>query len=169
MPRRNVKKTDKLARRSQNMKLRNIALGGALVLLSVPAWASTYYGGFEDTVGGDYDFNDIVFQIPGATLITNTGSYFGDTAAALLASNDSGSPFWNHTSSDADPAHDNIGYCVYGDAADPGACGGNGPFSVQASYLAAKADGKSSVNDVSSFRPLRPGRGADSGDNHRRQ
>jgi hypothetical protein len=47
------------------MKLRNIALGGALVLLSVPAWASTYYGGFEDPVGGDYDFNDIVSRSQG--------------------------------------------------------------------------------------------------------
>ena len=106
------------------MNLRNIALGGALILLSVPAWAATYYGGFEDTIGGDYDFNDIVFKITGATLVTTTGSFFGDTAAALLASNDSGSPFWNNTSFDPDTAHDNVGYCVYGDATDPGTCGG---------------------------------------------
>jgi hypothetical protein len=133
------------------MKLRNIALGGALVLLSVPAWAGTYFGGFEDTIGGDYDFNDIVFTITGATLVTSTGSYFADSPAALLASNDSGSPFWNNTSSDPDHAHDNIGYCVYGDATDSGTCERNGPYDVTAFYLALKSDGKSSVNDVTFF------------------
>jgi hypothetical protein len=113
------------------------------MLLAAPLWAGTYYGGFEDTVGGDYDYNDIVFKITGATLNSN-GSWFAPGPTTL---DDSGSPFWNHTSSDTDHAHDNIGYCVYGDTADSGSCGGQGPFDVGASYLAA-ADGVHSVNDV---------------------
>ena len=128
------------------MKLQKIALGGALMLLAAPLWAGTYYGGFEDTNGGDYDYNDIVFKITGATL-NSSGSFFGETAAALLASNDSGSPFWNHTSSDPDTAHDNIGYCVYGDAADSGACGGLAALDPVAAYLAA-SNGVNSANDI---------------------
>ena len=125
------------------MKLQTIALGGALMLLAAPLWAGTYYGGFEDTVGGDYDYNDIVFKITGATL-HSSGSWFGEGPTTL---DDSGSPFWNHTSFDPDTLHDNIGYCIYGDAADPGTCGGHGPFDVGASYLAA-ANGIHSVNDI---------------------
>ena len=100
-------------------------------------WAGTIYGGFEDTVGGDYDYNDVVFSISGVTLNQTGGAFYSYSASSLLASNDSGTPFWNRTSADADSAHDNIGYCIYGDASDGGACAGhNSGFDTTAQYLA---------------------------------
>ena len=121
------------------MKLKKIAIGGAFILMAMPAWAGTYYGGFEDTVGGDYDYNDLVFKITGATL-NSSGSLFSEPVL-----NDSGNVFWDHNSSDPNHADDNIGFCIYGGPA--GSCEGNGPFDHNVSYLAA-ADGIHSANDI---------------------
>ena len=108
-----------------------------LFFLTTPMWAGTVYGGFEDLVGGDYDYNDVVFSISGVTLNQTGGSFYSYSASSLLASNDSGRPFWNNNSYDSDRAHDNIGYCVYGDASDSGACAGhNSGYAPTDQYLA---------------------------------
>lgn len=124
------------------MTFNKLALAGAMFFLTTPMWASTYFGGFEDTVRGDYDYNDIVFQITGATLVQSGGVF---SPKPVL--DNSGTPFWNHTSADADHNHDNIGYCIYGFAADSGTCAGaSAGFSPSALYLATAGGG--SVNDV---------------------
>jgi hypothetical protein len=125
----------------------------ALLFLTTPMWASTYYGGFEDNNGtpaggtgtgglngtgsSDYDYNDIVFSITGVTLNSATGSFFNYTQASLLASADGDtgdpqgigvgtSPFWDRVSQDSAHFVDNIGYCIYGDASVGSECNGLG-------------------------------------------
>lgn len=103
-------------------------LAGALVLLTTPTWASTYFGGFEDTAGksSDYDYNDLVFSITGQdlTLISN-GVWYSKPA---LGTN--GTPFWNNRSFDGPGM--NVGYCIYGG----GGCGAG--LDPTALYLASQ-------------------------------
>ncbi len=123
---------------------------GMIFLAATPIWASSIYGGFEDTTvagNGDFDYNDVVFSITGATLVQSGGQFFSDSASQLLSSADSGTPFWNRASLDADSAHDNVGYCIYGDGSDSGACNGHpAGLDTTAQYLATSTGG--SVTDV---------------------
>jgi hypothetical protein len=127
----------------------------ALLLLTTPTWASTYYGGFEDTTGtgSDYDYNDLVFSITGVTL-NSSSSFYAYSASDLLTNlysstglapgagngtggSATGSPFWNRTSNDG--AYDNIGYCMYGGPS--GACDGLAAINPGALYLATASNG----------------------------
>ena len=120
------------------MNLRKLSLIGAALMMSVPAFANTYYGGFEDLVGGDYDYNDIVFTLSGTgmTLNTSDGHWYNKPTLGT-----SGTPFWNNTSWDG--ANKNIGFCVYGG----GNCGTG--LSATAQYLAdSNTSHTGSANDV---------------------
>jgi hypothetical protein len=121
------------------MKLTKVSLCAVAFLLATPVWASTtIWGGFEDTTpGGDHDYNDLVFSISGTnlTLNTATGQWFAESTAVLGTS---GSPFWNHQSSDG--PNDNIGFCIYE------GCGGHAAQDPGADYLATSTKGN--VNDV---------------------
>lgn len=114
------------------------------MLLAAPTWANNvYYGGMEDSVNGDYDYNDLVFSLSGngLTLHTATGQWFPEPANLYLNAND-GTPFWNNLSWDG--TYYNIGFCIYGDG---GMCGPG--LAPNAQYLAAPGDGHlSQVNDV---------------------
>jgi hypothetical protein len=112
---------------------------GASLLLAVPTWADsvTYYGGFEDLVNGDYDYNDLVFSLSGSGLTLNQSD--GGVWSSKPALGTSGDPFWNDSSWDG-PQY-NIGYCVYGG----GSCGAG--LDTSADYLATPSGG--SVDDVS--------------------
>ena len=114
-------------------------LAAAALLLTVPTWASTYFGGFEDTVGtryasSDYDYNDLVFSISGQnlTLISNGTWYTKPT----LGTN--GTPFWNNSSYDGSKM--NVGYCIYG--------GGNCGAGLDPSALYLASSHKQSVDNV---------------------
>ena len=65
-----------------------ILVGAAAALLTSPAFATTYCGGFEDTSGSgaDYDYNDLIFSITGTnlTLHTATGVWFNRASAGVL-------------------------------------------------------------------------------------
>jgi hypothetical protein len=112
----------------------------ALCLTAGPIWATTqtYYGGFEDTTpGGDHDYNDLVFTLSGNGLTLNQSGGVWATKPTL---NNSGTPFWNNTSSDNPSAIDNVGFCIYGGPA--GACGGNNAgLDTNALYLATPTGG----------------------------
>jgi len=109
---------------------------GASVLLITPTWAdNVYYVGFEDEVGGDYDYNDLVFSLSGdgIQLQSATGIWGSDPSLGT-----SGIPFWNRSSGDG--SQFNVGYCIYG----TGNCGtGLAPGDQ---YLATGTGGP--VNDV---------------------
>jgi hypothetical protein len=120
------------------MNLRKLSLLGAALLVSVPAFATTYYGGFEDlAVISDYDYNDIVFTLSGngLTLNTSDGHWYNKPTLGT-----SGTPFWNNSSWDGTAK--NIGYCVYGG----GNCGAG--LSSTAQYLADNTRHTGSANDV---------------------
>ena len=121
------------------MNLRNLTMIGSALLLSAPAFASTYYGGFEDTIGGDYDYNDVVFSLSGSglNLITHTGTYISKPA---LGTNDN--PFWNNSSYDGSKY--NVGYCMYGG----GNCNNGNALDPSGLALVNASDHKSSVGDV---------------------
>jgi PEP-CTERM motif-containing protein len=128
------------------MRLLNLALLATTFLAVSPIYATTtYWGGFEDTINGDYDYNDLVFSISGSnlTLDTTTGVWFNKSAAGTLNKNfgGSGTPFWNNASSDGSGGK-NIGWCIYGG----GACNGGIGMAPSDQYLATKTGG--SVNDV---------------------
>lgn len=58
-----------------------------------------------------------------------------------------GAPFWDHTSLDSPANHSNIGFCIYGFAADSSTCAGHpAGYSPNALYLATPSGG--SVNNV---------------------
>ncbi len=122
------------------MNFKKLTLVGAALLLSAPMFANTYYGGFEDTIGGDYDYNDIVFSLSGTglNLMTQTGTYVNKPA---LGTN--GNPFWNNSSFDGQ--NYNVGYCIYGG----GNCNGGKALAPNALPLVNTYDHKSSVGDVS--------------------
>ena len=109
-------------------------LVAAALLLTTPTWASTYFGGFEDTVRGDYDYNDLVFSISGQnlTLISNGTWYTKPT----LGTN--GTPFWNNQSGDGNKM--NVGYCIYG--------GGNCGAGLDSSALYLASQHQQSVSNV---------------------
>jgi hypothetical protein len=120
--------------------MRKWTLVAAALLFTAPTtWASTYFGGFEDTVGtrytySDYDYNDLVFSITGQTLtLISNGTWY---TKPHLGTN--GTPFWNHSSSDGNEM--NVGYCIYGG----GNCGAG--LDRSALYLASRH--KQSVENV---------------------
>lgn len=129
------------------MTLTKWVLLGALLLLLTPAWAdNVYFAAFEDSVNGDYDYNDLVLSLSGEgiTLHTTTGAWF---PKPVLGS--SGSPFWNRGSGDG--PNDNVGYCIYGG----GNCsGGSLPLvspdglAPNDMYLALATNGVDPVGDV---------------------
>ncbi len=119
------------------MNLRKLSLIGVALFMALPAFANTYYGGFEDLVQGDYDYNDIVFTLSGNGLNLNTtdGKFYNKPTLGT-----SGTPFWNHASWDG--PNMNVGYCVYGG----GNCGAG--LSANAQYLASGANNANSANNV---------------------
>jgi hypothetical protein len=133
------------------MRLMNWLMIGTAFLAVSPIFATTYSGGFEDTVNGDYDYNDLVFSLSGSnlTLDTKTGVWYNKSAAGSLNKNNGASgssalntkPFWNNSSSDGSGGY-NIGWCIYGG----GACNGGKGVAPSDQYLATAAG--HSVNDV---------------------
>lgn len=132
------------------MRITNLALLGTALLFTSPIFASTYFGGFEDSMGSgaDYDYNDLVFSISGSnlTLNTSTGVWFNKSSAGVLntsagAHGLAGSPFWNNSSLDGAGGY-NVGSCIYGG----GACNGGTGLAPADKYLATSTGG--SVNDV---------------------
>ena len=122
------------------MNLKKIIFGAASLLLAVPMFASTYFGGYEDlSRNSDWDYNDIVFSLSGSglTLHTTDGAFYTNPVLGT-----SGNPFWNHASLDG--AHYNIGYCIYGG----GNCNGGAALDPNASYLASSSSPAHSANDV---------------------
>lgn len=119
-----------------------VSLTGALLLASTLSAANpTFFGGYEDTRGGDYDYNDIIFQISAPGLKLNSSGTWNE--APVLGT--SGTPFWNNASLDG--ANANVGYRIYG-----GGSLGAG-LDPSAKYLAGAAG--ESVSDVFfSFGPV---------------
>jgi hypothetical protein len=119
----------------------------AALLLSAPAWANTYWGGFEDTVTthhpqvtSDYDYNDLIFSISGQNLmLISAGNWY--TKPAL---GNNGTPFWNNNSYDGNGPNSkmNVGYCIYGG----GNCGTGAGLDPSALYLASS--NRKSVGNV---------------------
>lgn len=133
------------------MRLTKWIVLGAAVLLASPVFATTYWGGFEDSIGpgSDYDYNDLVFTISGSslTLHTATGVWFNKSSAGTLntgsgAAGLAGTPFWNNSSLDGSGGN-NIGWCIYGG----GACNGGVGLAPGDQYLASATGG--SANGVS--------------------
>jgi len=128
------------------MKLTTAALGAAM-LLAAPAWSATIYGGFEDTVGGDYDYNDLVFSLTGSGLSINLNGanlYAEPTLNGATGTYGlNGIPFWNNDSRDG--AKENIGYCIYGG----GNCNAGVALDPGADYVASSNTSKTgSANDI---------------------
>lgn len=123
------------------MKLKNFTLIGAALLLSAPVFGSTYFVGFEDTKGGDYDYNDMVFSLSGSGLTLNsTGSFYNKPVLGT-----SGTPFWNNASYDQPSGSYNVGYCIYGG----GACNKGVALDPGAQFLASNPTSHTgSANDV---------------------
>ncbi|HZS56318.1 MAG TPA: PEP-CTERM sorting domain-containing protein [Bryobacteraceae bacterium] len=125
------------------MKFMKAGVCALAFFLAAPIWATTIWGGFEDTTGhsADYDYNDLVFSISGNNLAlktaNNDGVWFGTSGLVLGTS---GTPFWNNASLDAQK--DNVGYCMYGG----GTCNGGVALDANGAYLATA--GRDSVNDV---------------------
>ena len=119
------------------MTFRNLVLAGAAFLIASPVFASTYYGGFEDLRGGDYDYNDLVFSLSGSSLSlkTSDGAWYSNPVV-----NNNGNPFWDHRSWDGDKK--NLGYCTYGG----GACGAG--LAPGAQFLADKNHTNVAPDDV---------------------
>lgn len=127
-----------------------ILVGAAAALLTSPAFATTYWGGFEDTSGpgADYDYNDLIFSVTGTnlTLHTTTGVWFNQSSAGVLntgsgAAGLAGTPFWNNSSLDGAGGR-NVGFAIYGG----GAINGGVALAPGDQYLATATGG--SVNDV---------------------
>jgi len=127
-----------------------ILLGAAAALLTTPTFATTYWGGFEDTSGSsaDYDYNDLIFSLTGTnlTLHTAAGQWFNQSAAGPLntgsgAAGLAGTPFWNNSSLDGAGGM-NVGWAIYGG----GAINGGTALAPGSQYLATPTG--TSVNDV---------------------
>ena len=107
--------------------------------------AATIYGGFEDTIGGDYDYNDLVFSLSAPSLsLISSGTYYSKPAVLTATGpiGQTGSPFWNNSSSDGN--NYNVGFCIYGG----GSCNGGTALDASARYLAANQTPTGSANDV---------------------
>ena len=123
----------------------------AALMAAAPIYATTtYWGGFEDNTGtnADYDYNDMVFSITGAslTLDTATGAWFNQASAGTLnkaagAHTAAVAPFWNNPSQDGTGGY-NVGWCIYGG----GACNKGVGLAPADLYLATSTG--NSVNDV---------------------
>ncbi len=129
------------------MNFKNLSLVGATLLLSANMFATsihtptnTYFGGFEDTVSGDNDYNDVVFSLSAMGLTLNSSGKF----YAQPALDNSGNPFWNNSSYDVPSNSYNVGYCIYGG----GACNNGTALDPGAKFLASSNSPKSSANDV---------------------
>lgn len=123
--------------------IHGVVLALASFVVATPIWASTntIWGGFEDTTGhgSDYDYNDLVFSLTGASLTLNTSTGVWNSPSGLTLGT-SGSPFWNNASQDGGAK--NVGYCIYGG----GACNGGTGLAPGSLYLATASG--ASVNDV---------------------
>jgi len=129
---------------TNKLTLRFSFVCGVLAASLASGNAATFYGGFEDTVKGDYDYNDLVFSLSASSLSLNsTGKFFAKPALQSGGPiGQSGSPFWNNSSSDG--ASYNVGYCIYGG----GNCNGGTALDPTASYLAVNTSPSGSANDV---------------------
>ena len=56
------------------MKIRQLVITGAALLLASPLFATTYFGGVEDWNGLDYDYNDVVFSLNSNSLTLNSAT-----------------------------------------------------------------------------------------------
>ena len=110
--------------------------------------AGTYYVGVEDTstpcgASSDCDYNDLIFSMSGIGL---TAFSSGVLYSPIPDPDNSGTPFWNHLSSDS--AHSNFGNCLYSSGAN-NTCTTSGasaaPLAPAAQYLAGSDAGESSV------------------------
>jgi hypothetical protein len=110
--------------------------------------AGTYYVGVEDTstpcgASSDCDYNDLIFSMSGMGL---TAFSSGVLYNPIPDPENSGTPFWNHLSSDS--AHSNFGNCLYSSGAN-NTCTTSGasaaPLAPSAQYLAGSDAGQSSV------------------------
>ena len=124
------------------MKFRNLILTGAALLMAVPTFASTYYGGFEDLSRSnhstsDYDYNDVIFSLSGSSLQlkTSDGAWYSNPTIDM-----NGKPFWDNTSWDG--GKKNVGYCIYGG----GDCGK--AIAPGSQFLASKTSPNASAQDV---------------------
>ena len=126
------------------MSIKNLLISVSCVAIALPAFGTAisspvaynsagniYYVGMEDAIGGDYDYNDLIFSLTGSSTVTLEG----DSTSALFPPVSTVTPtsappaFWNNNSGDG--AGVNFGQCLYN---NPTAC--NGPFAPTASYLA---------------------------------
>jgi hypothetical protein len=110
--------------------------------------AGTYYVGVEDMstpcgTSSDCDYNDLIFSMSGVGL---TALSSGVLYNPIPDPDNSGTPFWNHLSSDS--AHSNFGNCLYSSGAN-NTCTNSGasaaPLAPSAQYLAGSDAGQSSV------------------------
>lgn len=133
------------------MKLTTAALLAAATLFVAPAWSGTIYGGFEDTVGGDYDFNDLLYSLSGSGLSINLNgaSLFANPTlngvSGIVSPPGFGlthTPFWNNDSQDG--GNYNVGFCIYGG----GACNAGVGLDPSADYIAADNTATGSANDI---------------------
>jgi hypothetical protein len=125
----------------ETMKIHSLLVTGwgfkrAAILFAIaalPAFATTftapaYYVGIEDHIGGDYDYNDLIFTLTGAGLqLTSTN---GSLNAPVVPNNDA-TPFWDRASQDG--AGRNYGNCLYTPSVNN--CAGS-PIDPTAEYLA---------------------------------
>lgn len=132
------------------MKLTTAALIGASLFCTAPAWCGTIFGGFEDSVGSDYDYNDLVFSMTGTslTMIAPGASLFSEPVlnggiGSVGAHN--GTPFWNNESLDGTTY--NVGYCIYGG----GTCNGGAGLDPTADYLATSSTSATGSADNVTF------------------
>ena len=123
-----------------------VAITLTALAAAVPANASTFFGGFEDTINGDYDYNDLVFSLSAPSLsLLSTANYYAKPSN-LVANGpigQTGTPFWNNASSDGNTY--NVGYCIYGG----GNCNGGTALDATAKFLASNnSSNVGSANDV---------------------
>ena len=104
-------------------------MGAAIPAHATAFTSSAYYVGVEDHIGGDYDYNDIVFTLSGAGLTLNSSG----TLSNPFTPNNNGFPFFDNLSSDG--AGKNFGNCLY--TAATNACTGGGPLNPSAQYLSS--------------------------------
>ena len=124
-------------------------LAVSFVLLAVPSWAETIYVGFDDAVGIDYDYQDLVLSISSDSLLLHSTASWHSKPALLSAPAYSianaglqNFPYWNQTS--ADGASENVGFCIYGG----GTCDGGIALDSTGNYLSANQTATGSPNYV---------------------